>query len=49
MAVIKTMAKSNLRRKGFVLSYSLQPVVKGSQGRTQGRNLEEGTEAESIA
>jgi hypothetical protein len=38
----KILTKSNSGRKGFISAYSLQSVVKGSQGR----NLEAGTEVE---
>ena len=42
----KIMTKSNLWREGFILCYTfrLQSIVEGSQGR----NLETGTEAETM-
>ena len=33
VAVINSMAKSNLGRKGFVLPHRLQPIIEGSKGR----------------
>jgi hypothetical protein len=42
--IINTMTKSNLEKKGFILSYNSQ----GShRAETQGRKLEAGTEAEA--
>lgn len=37
---LKTITKSKLGNKGFILSYSLQSIMKGSQGTTQSRNQE---------
>lgn len=42
------MPESNLEKKGFVSSYNVNFIMKGSQAETQGRNLEAGTEAEVI-
>lgn len=44
----KIMPESNLEKKGFVSSYNVNFIMKGSQAETQGRNLEAGTEAEVI-
>lgn len=39
-------AKTNLRRKGYILAYS--SVIKGSQCRNSSRNLEVGAEAQTL-
>lgn len=47
-AVINTMTKSHLKRKGFVSSYSLQSIINRSQNRNSQGNLETRTEAEAM-
>ena len=44
------MTKSDLGKKGFISGYvsGSQCILKRSQGRTGGRDLEAGTEAEAM-
>lgn len=47
IAMLNTMANSNTERKGFIYVYSLQSIVKESQGRSsRPEPLEAGTEAD---
>lgn len=43
-----TMTISDLGRKRFISSYRLQSIIKESQGRNSGRNLEAGTDIQAI-
>ena len=49
MALIKTMTKGNLGRKGLILlpCPRSQSIIRGVRAGTQGRNLEAGTESEA--
>ena len=44
--VINTVIKSNLRRKGFISSCSLELSSREAKARAKGRSLKPGTEAD---
>lgn len=48
IAVINTLIRNNLMKKGFILAYHYNPLWRGILAGTQGRSLEAGTEAKAM-